>query len=183
MDYDDYQELQRLRQVAKIFKGTILNGLPGMEENDLIDSDMEIEKGDRVIGELDDLEKRIHTLIALTWEKAGEAAPELMLEGEVDFLIGCCYEQNADEIVSLKEDVLERYLAQDADFSEEAWIELVLICDRAGHIMRIFNGVLMSHFPKEKFEAFIIKKGFKIVVGEDEQYLITSFSFPTMSPN
>lgn len=183
MDYDDYQELQRLRRATKIFDGTILDGLPEIEEENFIDSDIEVEKDDQVIGELDDLEKRIHTLIAFAWGKACEIAPDLMLDDEIDFLIGCCYEENVDEIVSLKEDLVERYLAQGASFLEENWIKLVLISDRAGHIMRIFNGVLMSHFPKEKFKTFVIKKGFTIVLGEDENYLITSFDFPAISPN
>lgn len=183
MDYDDYQELQRLRQVAKIFKGTILNGLLEMEEEDLLDSDLEIEKGDRVLGPLDDLEKRIQTLIGLTWNKACEVVPGLMIDGELDFLIGSCYEENVDEIISLREDVMERYLAKDEIFPEEDWIELLFICDRAGHIMRIFNDVVMSRFPKKDFEAFVVKKGFQIVVDKDDEYLITSFSFPTISPN
>lgn len=183
MGYNDYQELQRLRQMAKIFDNTILSGLLKIEEDDLIDSDLEIEKGDRVLGPLDDLEKRIHTLIGFTWNKACEFLPELMIDGELNFLIGACYEENADEIVSLKEDIIERYLAQDEIFPERNWIELVLICDRAGQIMRIFNDVLMSRFPKENFEAFVVKEGFTIVVAEDDEYLITSFDFPKPSLN
>lgn len=183
MSYDDYQELKRLRQVAQIFDDTILNGLLDIGEDDLIDSDIEVEDGDRVIGELDDLEKRVHTLIAFVWQKACNIAPELMLDEEIDTVIGSCYEQDTNSIMILKDEIFGRYLAQEEKFPEETWIELLIVSDRAGHILRILNGILMSRFPKEKFEAFIIKKGFQIVVGEDEECLVTSFDFPVILPN
>lgn len=169
--------------MVQIFDDTILNGLLDIGEDDFIDSDMEVEDGDRVIGELDDLEKRIHTLIAFVWEKACATAPELMLDDEIDAVIGNCYEQDFNSIMILKDEIFGRYLAQEAKFPEEVWIELLIISDRAGHILRILNGILMSRFPKEKFEAFIIKKGFQIVVGEEDEDLVTSFDFIRPSLN
>lgn len=158
----DMRDAKRFRDLVNIFQGTVFDGFLYLRPEDYIGSPYPLEEDDVVIGELDDIGQKLHTIMYLAWEKAVQNALDFMSEEEVMELIALLFQNDVYNFLEMKKMIEGRYELESKEFPEGAWTKLSLLSNKCASAMKILYGYIASKFTSNG--QLSVKDGFKIAM-------------------
>jgi hypothetical protein len=158
----DIRDAKRFRDLVKTFQGTVFDGFLYLKPEDYIGSPDPLERDDVVIGELDDIGQKLHTILSLTWEKAIQNALDFISEEEVTELVAFLFQDDVFSFLEMEKMIKDRYALENREFPQRDWINLSILSNKCASAMKILYGYIASRFSSNG--QLVIKDGFKIVV-------------------
>jgi hypothetical protein len=162
----------KFRRLVEMFHGTIFEGLLEMEEKDYIDSYLTMKPGDVVIGKLNELERRIFSLLMRRFILINDLAEQLGIsDGDLGALFTSYAEDDDKSINAFFDNLLVDFKENDQEeYFTDTWVEFMGLMGDHSDLGDILTNLLSSKFDYiEDIDdgSYLIKTGFSIVKTDD----------------